>query len=234
VPGSFDVSRGSSSQGRQVYRRIGPSAPIIVFACVALVLSACGDETGSPSTSAGTTAYGTDGVSPSPTRSFTADTFPEGTIPDVLATDGRFITILRILDLHDSTLLSFLTISHETGTFFAPTDEAFADMPSGTVDALFEMTNNPAARALIGAHVLPYVLQSGEFETGQLGMGDDGEPVLHVTVQEDAVTIDGAQVIEDLESVNGVIHVVDGASGSSSWSWSRSSRPRFGPDRLAP
>ena len=58
----------------------------------------------------------TESVPASPTRSYVADTFPEGTIPDVLATDGRFITTLRILDLHDSALLSFMTISHETGT----------------------------------------------------------------------------------------------------------------------
>jgi uncharacterized surface protein with fasciclin (FAS1) repeats len=213
VPGSFEVSRGSSSQGRPIYRRIGRSAPILVFMCVALVLSACGDEAGPPSTSPGTTADGTDGVSPSPTRSYTADTFPEGTIPDLLATDGRFITILRILDLHDSTMLSFLTISHETSTFFAPTDDAFADLPDGTVDALLVITNNPAAREVLAAHVLPYVLRSGEFETGPLGMGDDRDPVLQVTVQGDAVTIDGADVIEDLEAVNGVVHVVDGVLG---------------------
>jgi uncharacterized surface protein with fasciclin (FAS1) repeats len=134
-------------------------------------------------------------------------------MPDVLATDGRFITILRILDLHDSALLSFLTISHETGTVFAPTDDAFADLPTGMVDAFLEITNNPAARALIRAHVLPYVLRSRGFETGPLPMGDDGEPVLQVTVQNGAVTIDGADVIEELVAVNGVVHVVDGVLG---------------------
>jgi hypothetical protein len=107
-------------------------------------------------------------------------------MPDVLATDGRFITILRILDLHDSALLSFLTISHETGTVFAPTDEAFADLPTEMVDAFLEITNNPAARALIRAHVLPYVLRLRGFETGPLPIGDDGEPVLQVTVERKA------------------------------------------------
>lgn len=190
------------------------SAPILAFSCLALVLSACGGETGSPSTTpAGTTSDRTDGVSASPTRSFTVDTFPDGTMLDVLATDGRFITILRILDLHDSALLSFLTISHETGTVFAPTDEAFAALPSGTVDALLDVRNNLAARSVIGSHVLPYVLRSKDFETGPLGMGDDGEPVLQVTVQKGAVTTDGADVIEELEAVNGVVHVVDGVLG---------------------
>jgi len=155
----------------------------------------------------------TERVPASPTRSYAADTFPKGTIPDVLATDGRFTTILRILDLHDSALLSFLTISHETGTVFAPTDEAFADLPSGAVDALLEITNNPAARAMIAAHVLPYVLRSRGFETGPLPMGDDGEPVLQVTVQDGVVTIDGAEVIEELEAVNGIVYVVDGVLG---------------------
>jgi uncharacterized surface protein with fasciclin (FAS1) repeats len=44
-------------------------------------------------------------------------------------------------------------------------------------------------------------------------MGDDGEPVLHVTVQGGAFTIDDAEVIEDLEAVNGVVYVVDGVLG---------------------
>ena len=44
-------------------------------------------------------------------------------------------------------------------------------------------------------------------------MGDDGEPVLDVSVQGSTVTIDGAEVIEELEAVNGVVHVVDGVLG---------------------
>jgi uncharacterized surface protein with fasciclin (FAS1) repeats len=61
--------------------------------------------------------------------------------------------------------------------------------------------------------VLPYVLRSRGFETGPLPMGDDGEPVLQVTVQNGAVTMDGADVIEELVAVNGVVHVVDGVLG---------------------
>ena len=207
-------AEGMANHGRLDHGRRRRSTAILALTCVGLVLSACGGEDGSAETiPTGATEDRTESLAPSPTRSFTADTFPEDTIPDVLATDGRFITILRILDLHDSALLSFLTISHETGTVFAPTDEAFADLPTGMVDALLEITNNPAARALIRAHLLPYVLRSRGFETGPLPMGDDGEPVLQVTVQNGAVTIDGADVIEELEAANGVVHVVDGVLG---------------------
>lgn len=189
---------------------IGRSASILVSMWLALALGACdGGGSGEP---AGTTVERTGGASASPTRSYTAETFPEGTIPDVLATDGRFTTILAILDLHDSALLSFLTVSHETSTFFAPPTRLFADLPDGTVDALLDVHGDPVARELIAGHVLPYDLRSGEFETGPLPMGD-GEPVLQVTVQGGAVTIDGADVIEDLEAVNGVVHVVDGVLG---------------------
>jgi uncharacterized surface protein with fasciclin (FAS1) repeats len=198
--------------GRAVKARSGP---LLALSLLALGLSACDGDTGSDGSTPleSTTADRTGAASSSPMRSYAADTFPEGTIPDGLATDGRFTTILRILDLHDSALLSFLTISHETGTFFAPTDEAFADLPSGTIEALLEITNNPAARAVIGNHVLPYVLRSRGFETGPLPMGDDGEPVLPVTVQDGSVTIDGAEVI-DKEAVNGIVYVVDGVLGS--------------------
>jgi uncharacterized surface protein with fasciclin (FAS1) repeats len=165
---------------------------------------------GSPT---GTTSARAASFSPSPARSFDDDTFPESVIPDVLATDGRFLTFLRMLDLHDPSLLSFLTISHETGTVFAPTDHAFDALPSPVVDALLRRENTFAVRAVIAAHLLPYVLRTDRFETGPLPMGDDGQPVLQVEVEGDTVRIDGVEVIEDLRAVNGVVHVVDGVLG---------------------
>ena len=48
---------------------------------------------------------------------------------------------------------------------------------------------------------------------GTVADGRRREPVLQVTVQDGVVTIDGAEVIEELEAVNGIVHVVDGVLG---------------------
>ena len=178
---------------------------------VAVALAACGGGEGETGASPADVAQLSS--SPSPLRTFDAETFPDDTIPDVLATDGRFVTFLRILDIHEPALLSFLTVSHETGTVFAPTDDAFAALPEGTLEALLDLGNTFPVRELIAGHVLPYVLRSKDFETGPLPMGDDGHPIHEVSVDGDVVVIDGAEVIDNLEAVNGIAYVVDDVLG---------------------
>jgi uncharacterized surface protein with fasciclin (FAS1) repeats len=176
---------------------------------VAVALAACGGGEGGAGASPGEADVVDASSSPSPLRTFDADTFPDDTIPDLLATDGRFVTFLRILDIHDPSLLSFLTISHETGTVFAPTNDAFAVLPGDEVDALLDRRNTFQVRDLIAGHVLPYVLRSRDFETGPLPMGDDGHPIHQVSVEGGVVVIDGAEVVGALEAVNGIAYVVD-------------------------
>lgn len=93
-------------------------------------------------------------------------------------------------------------------TVFAPTDDAFAALPEGTVENLLKPENKDMLTAILTYHVVPGKVMSTDLQ-------DDMEAA---TVQGEAVTIDldngvmveGASVVSaDIETSNGVIHVID-------------------------
>ncbi len=93
-------------------------------------------------------------------------------------------------------------------TVFAPTDEAFAALPEGTVESLLLPENKDMLTAILTYHVVPGKVMSTDLQ-------DDMEAA---TVQGESVTIDldngvqveGATVVSaDIETSNGVIHVID-------------------------
>ena len=93
-------------------------------------------------------------------------------------------------------------------TVFAPTDEAFAALPEGTVEDLLKPENIDQLTAILTYHVVPGKVMSTD-------LTDDMEAA---TVQGATVTIDldnGVMVEEanvvaaDIETSNGVIHVID-------------------------
>lgn len=91
-------------------------------------------------------------------------------------------------------------------TVFAPTDEAFAALPEGTVEALLE--DIPALTAILTYHVIPGAVMSGDLTDGMMAETVNGQSVT-IGVGE-TVTVDGATVIQaDIEASNGVIHVID-------------------------
>lgn len=94
-------------------------------------------------------------------------------------------------------------------TVFAPTDEAFAKLPHGTVEELLKPANKAKLQAVLTYHVVP-----GKVKAGDLA----GKTITAKTVQGSDVAIDGtdgvrvdtAQVVQaDIETSNGVIHVID-------------------------
>ena len=96
-------------------------------------------------------------------------------------------------------------------TVFAPTDEAFAALPAGTVDSLLLEENRDQLVAVLTYHVLPRELRSTDLPgrtipVRTLNSGD----LLRVTKSHGAVTVDGANVVSaDIHADNGVIHVID-------------------------
>ncbi|MBR3370773.1 MAG: fasciclin domain-containing protein [Rhodobacteraceae bacterium] len=91
-------------------------------------------------------------------------------------------------------------------TVFAPTDEAFAALPEGTLDAL--LADIPTLTAILTYHVVPGAVMSGDLEDGMMAETVNGQSVT-IGVG-DTVTVDGATVIQaDIEATNGVIHVID-------------------------
>ena len=94
-------------------------------------------------------------------------------------------------------------------TVFAPTDEAFAALPEGTVESLLQPENKDQLVAILTYHVVPAKVMSGDIA---------GKRAKVLTVQGDrlsvnaknGVKVDGANVVQaDIEASNGVIHVVD-------------------------
>jgi transforming growth factor-beta-induced protein len=94
-------------------------------------------------------------------------------------------------------------------TVFAPTDEAFAKLPNGTVESLLKPENKAKLAAILAFHVVPGrvfasdVLSKKEFKTVQGGM-------LTAAMKNGAVTINGSTIVAtDIDASNGVIHVID-------------------------
>lgn len=93
-------------------------------------------------------------------------------------------------------------------TVFAPTNEAFAKLPAGTVEELIKPENKEKLTAILTYHVVAGKALAADLSDGQLIKTVNGQEV-SVSVG-DNVKVDGAVVTTaDLEASNGVIHVID-------------------------
>lgn len=96
----------------------------------------------------------------------------------------------------------------ENITVFAPTNEAFAALPDGTVEMLLEPENKETLVTILTYHVLPLEVPAASVTTGSVNTLE-GSPV-DIEVTDEGVTVDGANVTAtDIEASNGVIHVID-------------------------
>lgn len=93
-------------------------------------------------------------------------------------------------------------------TVFAPTDDAFAALPEGTVESLLLPENKDKLTAILTYHVVPGKVMSGDLSNGMMAATVQGGEVKIMT--DGGVTVDGANVTTaDVEASNGVIHVID-------------------------
>jgi uncharacterized surface protein with fasciclin (FAS1) repeats len=94
-------------------------------------------------------------------------------------------------------------------TVFAPTDEAFAKLPAGTVEGLLQPENLEQLRAILTYHVVPGAVMAADV------VHLDSAPTVHgqsieITVEGSTVKVDAATVVAvDVLASNGVIHVID-------------------------
>ena len=99
-------------------------------------------------------------------------------------------------------------------TVMAPTDEAFAKLPAGTVESLLKPENKDKLRTILLYHVVPGRVYADQVVTltSAPTAADISAPIV---VKKNAkgtpvVTVDGATVVAtDIEASNGVIHVID-------------------------
>jgi uncharacterized surface protein with fasciclin (FAS1) repeats len=96
-------------------------------------------------------------------------------------------------------------------TVFAPTDDAFAPLPAGTVKKLLKPENRSQLAAVLKYHVLPRKPTADMRPRKTIPVKSlNGSERFHVTRSADAVTVNDARVVSpDVRADNGVIHVID-------------------------
>tara|TARA_B100000497_G_scaffold28178_1_gene33074 strand:+ start:519 stop:1004 length:486 start_codon:yes stop_codon:yes gene_type:complete len=93
-------------------------------------------------------------------------------------------------------------------TVFAPTDEAFAALPEGTVATLLLPENKDQLISILTYHVVAGKVMSTDLSNGMMATTVQGGNVTIMT--KGGVSVNGANVVTaDIEASNGVIHVID-------------------------
>lgn len=134
----------------------------------------------------------------------TAADAPTKTIPEVAIEAGSFKTLVTALKAAD--LVGALS-GEGPFTVFAPTDEAFAKLPAGTVEALLKDKKKLAA--ILTYHVVPGKVTAADVVKLKEAKTLNGKSV-KIAVVDGKVKIDGATVVTaDVMAKNGVIHVID-------------------------
>ncbi|MBH8580046.1 fasciclin domain-containing protein [Bisbaumannia pacifica] len=94
-------------------------------------------------------------------------------------------------------------------TVFAPTDEAFAALPEGTVESLLMEENREQLQSILTYHVVPGSVMAEQAMSLDSATTVQGQE-LTITTGDGTLMIDEASVIQaDIEASNGVIHVID-------------------------
>ena len=131
----------------------------------------------------------------------------EKTIVDIAVEDGRFTTLVAAVTAAE--LVETLS-SEGPFTVFAPTDDAFAALPEGTLDSLLLPENKQALTDILLYHVVSGKVMAADvvgLSSAPTVLGKyititvtDGNVYLNDTIQ---------VIITDIEASNGVIHVID-------------------------
>lgn len=125
-------------------------------------------------------------------------------IVEVAAADGGFSTLVAALEAAglDETLRG-----DGPFTVFAPTDEAFAKLPEGTVEAL--LADIPALSNILLFHVVPGRVASSDVVELSSARSASGS-AFNIVLSDSGLTVAGSSVVAtDIEASNGIIHVVD-------------------------
>ncbi len=94
-------------------------------------------------------------------------------------------------------------------TVFAPTDDASAKLPAGTVDDLLKPENKEKLVAILTYHVVPGKVMSTDIAGKEMEVASVQGDTIDVNATS-GVMVDGATVTQaDIEADNGVIHVID-------------------------
>jgi uncharacterized surface protein with fasciclin (FAS1) repeats len=177
---------------------------LALLVIVSLVIAGCTESETTTSAASNTVP----GMETTSSTSMTTETTSTAASPDdiiaIAEADGRFMTLLAALEAAD--LVETLK-GEGPFTVFAPTDDAFDELPEGTIDSLLD--DIPALTDILLYHVV-----EGKVMAADVVNLTEAETVsggtLSITVEDSTVMINDAEVIiPDIETSNGVIHVID-------------------------
>lgn len=169
-------------------------AMLALVASLSLVAAACGGDEGSEGNANET--------SEAPAEA--ADT-----INDIVAGSEDFSTLLAAVQAAE---LGDTLAGEGPYTVFAPTDEAFAALPEGTLDSLLEPENQDQLAGILTYHVVPAEVMAADVTSGEVATVNGAELTIDAS---EGVTITDAQGNQarvtqtDIVASNGVIHVID-------------------------
>ena len=127
-------------------------------------------------------------------------------IVDVAAANGSFSTLVAAVKA--AGLVDTLK-GDGPFTVFAPTDEAFAKLPAGTVENLLKSENKDKLTAILTYHVVSGKVMAADVVKLDSATTVQGQSV-NVTINDGSVMINNANVVmADVKASNGVIHVID-------------------------
>lgn len=154
------------------------------------------------------TASSEEGISEEPSHNTedSSDTSAvEETVVEIASANESFKTLVAAIEAAD---LAETLSGEGPFTVFAPSEEAFAALPPGTVDALLKPENKDKLVKILTYHVVPAKAVSTELQSGEVATVA-GDPV-QVTVEEGEIKVNNASVTQaDVMGSNGVIHVID-------------------------
>ena len=127
-------------------------------------------------------------------------------IVDTAVAAGSFTTLVAAVTAAD---LGATLKGAGPFTVFAPSDDAFAKLPPGTVESLVQPENKAKLISILTLHVMSGKVMAADVAGQKLTPASVQGELLHVDGT-DGVTVNGATVISaDIECTNGVIHVID-------------------------
>jgi len=127
-------------------------------------------------------------------------------IVDTAVAAGSFKTLAKALDA--AGLVQTLK-GPGPFTVFAPTDEAFAKLPAGTLENLLKPENKAQLRRILTYHVVSGDVTSADVVKLHSAKAVSGDTIT-IATKDGGVMVDNAHVVKaDIEASNGVIHVID-------------------------
>ena len=130
----------------------------------------------------------------------------EKNIVETAVAAGSFNTLVKAVQAAD---LAATLEGPGPFTVFAPTDQAFAKLPAGTLDSLLKPENKEKLRAILTYHVVPGELDASKVTRIKSATTVEGEKV-KFSVMDGNVMINNAHVAQpDIRASNGIIYVID-------------------------